>query len=106
MLEEFLKRQENLQNLIGNPMNFGEEAMKENILALIVELTEVLNEINWKRWKATAKSVNKNNLHEEIADCYLFLMNITNAADLSYDKLINLVLSKQDQTFTRFRNNY
>jgi dimeric dUTPase (all-alpha-NTP-PPase superfamily) len=106
MFKDSLKRQENLQNLIGNPMNYGETAIKENILALIVELTEVLNEINWKNWKASNKVVDKDLLHAEIADCYLFLFNITNASELSHEKLKNLIFSKQNSTLNRFNNKY
>lgn len=86
-LNYLLNKQAHLQKKMGNPMGEGEEALKENALALIVEVTEMLNEINWKPWKETKKEINQEALLYEIVDILQFMGNIINAAGITAEAL-------------------
>lgn len=48
---ELLEEQRQLQNRMGWPTGHGVQGVKENLLALQVELVEVLQELPWKCWK-------------------------------------------------------
>lgn len=50
-LEELLHNQRVLQDRMGWPTGRGVPGVKENFLALQVELVEVLTELPWKPWK-------------------------------------------------------
>jgi dimeric dUTPase (all-alpha-NTP-PPase superfamily) len=67
-------------------------AVKENVLALIVEAVEVLNEVNWKSWRVQQQAINKEALVDELADLFHFFCNILLAADVTeaeFDKAWN-----------------
>ena len=106
MLKKLLKRQAELQEVIGveRKYRFGEQAIKEQCLALIVEATEVLNEVNWKHWHKHKKEFDKQALAYELADCLQFIGNIANAAFIDAEMLEAAVNYKQDTTETRFVN--
>lgn len=82
-LQKYLDQQRKLQTLLGEPMGTGEEAIKENILALIVEATELLNEFNWKPWKVTTKKHQYTRISHELADIMKFYCNIINEMHMS-----------------------
>jgi dimeric dUTPase (all-alpha-NTP-PPase superfamily) len=75
-IQDCLTDQEKLQELLGHPMGEGEQAVKENILALIVEATEVLDHFNWKKWKKEQKEINKSATVLEMMDLFKFAFNI------------------------------
>jgi len=54
---------------------------------LIVEATEVLDEINWKPWKKTTKRINHQKLREEIIDILQFWGNIVNSAGFTAEEM-------------------
>lgn len=91
--ENLLIDQQHLNEAMGNLMTQGgtkDAAIKENVLALIVEATEVLNEVNWKPWKSAPhqiKVVNRDKLLEETIDLLQFWANIVNAAEFTLEEI-------------------
>lgn len=77
--------QTKLQVLTGHPMGHGELAVKENVLAMVNELMEVLAEVNWKPWKARLKPVNRDRLLMEMTDALQFWANMVNAMGFTAD---------------------
>lgn len=102
-MQIILDEQRKLQRLLEEPMGYGQEAIKENILALIVEATEVLGEINWKKWRKTQKTVDTNKLIEEVADIQIFLMNIWNILDMNEADIQAIILHKQGVVYERYQ---
>lgn len=104
MLDKILADQQHIQELLGEPMgSISESRIKENLLALIVEATEVLNEIPWKPWKDYKNYlVNIDNLKMETIDCLIFLLNIFNELGMSAEEIHQLVTSKQDNNIKRY----
>lgn len=92
-LKYLLEDQRDLNAMMGNPMGQGgaqDLVIKENVLALIVEATEVLNEVNWKPWKSALhqrKVVNRDKLLEEVIDILQFWANIVNAAEFTEEDI-------------------
>ena len=82
-LETVLENQAEFQEYLGYSMGHGEEAIRNNVLALIVEATEVLNEVNWKQWSSKEVKVNRQALAFEIVDVLALLGNIINEAGFS-----------------------
>ena len=76
---DVLWAQAKLQALTGHPMGYGEAAVKENILAMINELMEVLDEVNWKPWKTKVKVIDRDLLLMEMTDVLQFWANMVNA---------------------------
>lgn len=79
------------------------EAIKNNMLALMVEATEVLNEVHWKPWHRHVTSINKDALKEEIADCLAFIFNAAYEAGMTSDELATCLYYKQDKNMERFK---
>ena len=78
--EDLLEAQYSLQVKLEFCMGTGEEAIKNNVLALIVEATEILEEINWKDWRKEDKVTDNDALILEIVDVLALLGNIINEA--------------------------
>lgn len=66
------------QNLISldkmADLDYKQSQIKEYSLALIVEVTEFLNEVNWRPWKKTQKDVDFTKLKEEFIDILHFVL--------------------------------
>jgi dimeric dUTPase (all-alpha-NTP-PPase superfamily) len=78
-MSEYMQQQRELQQELGEPMGHGDAAIKENILALIVESTELLQEINWKPWRKTqVKPSPREVILGEVLDLMHFYTNILN----------------------------
>ncbi len=98
-LQNIFEAQQSLQLALGQPMDGGsgniDKGVKENMLALIVEATEVLNEVNWKPWKPELKVIDRDKLLEELVDVLQFWVNAVQCAGFNsvdvqrkyYDKL-------------------
>lgn len=108
-IEELLRKQRDLQNAMGNPINQTGDiniGVKENMLALIVEATEVLNEVNWKPWKPKHrhKVINKTALITELTDCLQFVANAINEAGFSAEHVEVALRSKWVENHERIKN--
>lgn len=98
-LEDLLQAQERLQRDLG--IKFEEmspaqviEYVRWNALALIVEVTETLNETEWKPWKLGDSYINSTHYRGELADVFIFMMNLMLAEDISADEMMDHVSEK------------
>lgn len=101
-VEAVLAAQQNLQVTMGLPMGTGEAAVKENMLALIVEATEVLGEINWKCWKRhQLKEVDRDALLTELTDLLQFWANAVSAMGFTADDVALALSTKWSENRRR-----
>lgn len=105
-LAELLEGQARLQAAMRHPMGHGEAAVKENVLAAVVELTEVLEEVNWKPWRKERFAVDRRALATELCDVLQFWANAANAAGLSADDLAEALRAKWKTNEERIKNGY
>ena len=105
-LKELLEQQNVTQLLMGRPMGEGEAAAKENILALIVEASEVLEELNWKPWRVQNKKVDRQQVVYEVVDTMKFLLNIMNELDISAEDFEQAWYEKSTIVNKRIRDDY
>lgn len=92
---DLLEIQKALQRLMGDPTGFGEPSVKENVLAMHAELSEVLAEINWKPWKRhNQKLVNRDTLLMELTDVLQFWGNAVNAMGFTAEEVKLSLLAK------------
>lgn len=91
LVRNFLAGQEQLQQAMGDPLKTNDSAyssaVKESMLALIVEATEVLNEINWKPWKPRTQPIDRDRLLIELIDVLQFWGNAVNAAGFTEEEV-------------------
>ena len=64
------------------------------LLGIVSEIDEVLREINWKRHRKSNKQVIRENILEELADIYKFVLSLTAIWGFSYSDLQNAALNK------------
>lgn len=78
------------------------EAMGYHVLSLISEVGELL--ASDKRWKNMRnKDYNKDDKLDELADCFIFLLNIAIFSGFSDDELMAAVAKKINRNFQRCR---
>lgn len=105
-LDEIMKLQLAFMKRIDmNPdkmsMYIREGVTKEVVLAMHSELSEVLNEINWKPWKKKKKDIDEHKIKIEIIDLMRFLLELAiiwglDAKDLfMYYKVKNKINQKR-----------
>lgn len=104
-LAELLKAQAELQRSMGNPLGFGESAVKENLLHVMVEATEALREINFKPWKTQKKPVNRTLLATELTDILQFWANAALAVELTPEELTSALRAKWQVNYKRIADN-
>lgn len=79
--------------------------LMETGTALMCEVTEALNETGWKPW-ASSNHINRDAYREELADIYIFLMNLMLIDDMTAMDLARLVNDKQDKNVKRQVDGY
>ncbi|MBQ9832818.1 MAG: dUTPase [Clostridia bacterium] len=77
-----------------------EEWIQKEILAIISELTEVMDEVNFKWWK-NPKEVDEASLKEEIIDVLHFFVSMCIKAGLTADELFEIYKAKNKENFDR-----
>jgi len=75
------------------------------VLACTDELHEALGETGWKPW-ASSNHINKQEFMGEMADAFLFFMNVMLAAGMTSQNLIELTAKKQDNSYKRLKDGY
>lgn len=105
-LDELMQTQHELQVAMGDPLGHGEQAIKEAMLALIVEATEVLDEINWKPWKKSRKNVDRKSLLTELNDILQFWANAMRAANYTPDEIREAMREKWRVNYERIEGGY
>lgn len=98
--------QKRFQLRLGKEDLFNDvEFIKEQAMALMIEVAEALNETPWKSWKKN-QQLNLPAFREELADIQLFLINLVIASGLSADGFIELCRSKQRLNESRQQEGY
>lgn len=79
--------------------------VREQALAMLDEVHEALAETGWKSW-ATSNHINRLAYVGELADVYIFFMNLMLVADVTTLELANAVSAKQIKNHKRQDDGY
>lgn len=74
--------------------------IQKEILAIISELSEILDEVNFKWWK-DPKEINKAALKEEIVDVLHFFVSMCLKAGIGPEELYEAYVQKNEENFAR-----
>lgn len=85
------------RGLTGIP---ADEWIQRQILALISELAEVMDEVNFKWWK-NKKPINGDNLKDEIVDVFHFFVSMCLTAGMDAEELFRRYIAKNEENFNR-----
>lgn len=77
-----------------------EEWMQKEVLAMLSELSEVLDEVNFKWWK-NKKPINDNALRGELVDILHFFVSMCIRSGMSADELFERYVEKNKENFDR-----
>lgn len=82
-------------------LNFNKsEWIQKEILAILSELSEVLDEVNFKWWKKE-EEIDDEKLHEEIIDVLHFFISMCLRAGLDSETLFRLYEKKNSENLNR-----
>lgn len=76
------------------------EWIQKQILALISELAEVMDEVNFKWWK-NEKPINSDNLKDEIVDVFHFFVSMCLTSGMDAEELFRRYMAKNEENFKR-----
>lgn len=74
--------------------------MQKDILAAIDELTELLNELNYKWWK-NPRPLDRDAINGELVDVLHFFISMCIRSGIDADMLFRLYLAKNQENFDR-----
>jgi dimeric dUTPase (all-alpha-NTP-PPase superfamily) len=74
--------------------------IQKETLAMISELSELLDEVNFKWWK-NPKEINLDNIKEELIDVFHFFMSMCLKVDMSADEVYQRYIEKNKENFKR-----
>lgn len=94
MLDEDIMKNRNLEGISA------EQWLQKQTLAIISELAELLNEVNFKWWK-NPKQVQMDAVKEELADILHFFVGMCLRCGMTADKLYEIYISKNRENFDR-----
>lgn len=77
-----------------------ERWIQKDVLAMISELAELLDEVNFKWWK-NEKPINEASLHGELVDILHFFISMCHRSGLTADKLFEGYIEKNRENFDR-----
>ena len=77
-----------------------EEWMQKEVLAMLSELSEVLDEVNFKWWK-NKKPIDDNALRGELVDILHFFVSMCIRSGMSADELFERYAEKNKENFDR-----
>lgn len=92
--DEDLIKNRNLQNITP------EQWIQKETLAIISELAELLDEVNFKWWK-NPKEVNAANVKEELIDILHFFVGMCLRMGMTSQELYELYIKKNEENFKR-----
>ena len=78
----------------------ADEKIQKKVMAMQVELAELLDEVNYKWWK-NKKPVDIKKVHEELADILHFFISACITAGLSAQSLFEVYNSKNKENHNR-----
>lgn len=76
------------------------EWLQKDVLAMISELAELLDEVNFKWWK-NEKPIDEASLHGELVDILHFFVSMCIRAGMDADKLFSGYVEKNRENFDR-----
>ena len=94
MLNEDIVKRRNLQNIEK------EEWIQKQTLAMISELSELLDEVNFKWWK-NKKPVDELLVKEELVDILHFFVSMCLVYDMNAKDLFDMYMNKNKENFDR-----
>jgi dimeric dUTPase (all-alpha-NTP-PPase superfamily) len=74
--------------------------IQKKTLAMISELAELIDEVNFKWWK-NKKDINQANVKEELVDILHFFVSMCLTADMTAEELYNIYITKNQENFDR-----
>lgn len=77
-----------------------EEWIQKEVLAMISELSELLDEVNFKWWK-NPKEVDFNRVKEELIDILHFFMSMCLKVGMDADEVFDRYIKKNEENFKR-----
>ncbi|MGI6174935.1 MAG: dUTPase [Christensenellales bacterium] len=77
-----------------------EEWIQKETLAMISELSELIDEVNFKWWK-NPKTVDETKVKEELVDILHFFVSMCLKMGMSADELYRMYLDKNKENFDR-----
>ena len=77
-----------------------EEWLQKEVLAMLSELSEVLDEVNFKWWK-NKKPIDDNALRGELVDILHFFVSMCIRSGMSADELFERYVEKNKENFDR-----
>ena len=81
-----------------------EKLSDQFLLCLIDEVIEFRGTYNKKSWIKKRFKINRDELNEELADIYIFLIDLSLLWDLKPEKVIEVIKQKQIKNFKRLKN--
>lgn len=102
-LEHIFELQKALQDKLKTERHLEftpEEWIQKQTLAMLSELAELLEEVNFKWWK-NPHELNKGNIHEELSDILHFFISMCLEAGMTADDLYNVYVGKNKENHAR-----
>jgi len=102
-LDVIFEMQKSLNDFITTSRNLNftkEEWIQKRALALIEEVTETLNEVNYKWWK-NPKEINESDLKEELVDVLHFFVGMCIDAGMTSQEMFEIYLKKNKENYDR-----
>lgn len=82
-------------NKFNKERNFEKFHSPKNLsMALSIEVSELMENFQWITQEESRNLINLENVKEEIADCFIYLINLSNFYNLDIKKIINLKIDK------------
>ena len=92
--QDKLKKERHLEHI---PM---QEWLQKQTLAMVSELAELLDEVNFKWWK-NPHELNAQAIHEELSDILHFFISMCIEAGMTADDLYHVYIGKNKENFRR-----
>ena len=102
-LEHIFELQKGFQDKIKRERNLDftpDQWIQKQTLAMISELAELLEEVNFKWWK-NPHELNNGNIREELSDILHFFVSMCLEAGMTADDLYNVYVGKNKENHAR-----
>ena len=103
-LQEIFDMQKSLNDDIKQKRNLTgftkEEWMQKETLAMLSELAELIDEVNFKWWK-NPKPVDETKVKEELVDILHFFVSMCLIYDMDAEELYRMYIDKNKENFDR-----
>lgn len=103
MLREIFRLQQSFDQAVveNRGLHYTKEVwIQKEILAIISELSEILDEVNFKWWK-DPQEINQERLTEEIVDVLHFFVSMCLKAGIGPEELYQAYIRKNQENFAR-----